>query len=100
WCSYIASTNTQPPKLTKTSQRKQSRFYSPTLRRFWPSTRTFSRWWRSCCSLTLTLTMKSAAASCTLGAVSRFTMNTAGIMRRPRGCCWSSTRQGASEHAY
>lgn len=34
------------------------------------------------------------------GAVSRFMMNTVEIMRRPRGCCWSSIRSGASGHVY
>lgn len=33
-------------------------------------------------------------------AVFRFMTSTVGIMRRPRGCCWSSIRSGVSEHAY
>lgn len=34
------------------------------------------------------------------GAASRFMMSTAGIMRRRRGCCWSSIRSGACGHVY
>lgn len=46
------------------------RSYSPTLRRFLLCTKAFCPWWKSCCSLTLMLTMKSGAASYTLWVAS------------------------------
>lgn len=54
----------------------------------------FYLFYNSCILLT-----SSFFGSCR-GAASRFMMNTVGIMKRPRGCCWSLTRSGVFGHVY
>lgn len=51
------------------------------------------------CFYTSCILLTSLSGSCR-GAVSRFMMNTVGIMKKPSGCCWSLIRAGVFGHVY